>query len=65
MKEAEWIEMNSTEGIYMEETEEGRQSSDYTGNKDDGLQKKKKMTFELTVKGDICNSKRGEKKIQT
>lgn len=27
--------------------------------------KKKKMTFELTVKGDICNSKGGEKKIQT
>ena len=59
VKEAEWIEMNRTEGTYMEETEEGRQSSDYNGNKDNDL---KKMTFELTVKAGICNSKAEKKK---
>ena len=51
--------MNRTEGTYMEETEEGRQSSDYNGNKDNDL---KKMTFELTVKAGICNSKAEKKK---
>ena len=54
--------MNRTEGTYMEETEEGRQSSDYTGNKDNDL---KKMTFVLTVKAGICNSKAEKKGKET
>lgn len=56
--------MNSTEGIYMEETEEGRQSSDYTGNKDDGLQKKKKWLLNWLWRETSATAKEGKKRYK-